>query len=64
MRISRISKTLGVAAAATLALTACGGGGDSNSSGEAGDGNAIITADSVEPQNPLCLLYTSPSPRD
>ncbi len=59
MRISRISKTLGVAAAATLALTACGGGGDSNSSGEAGDGNAIITADSVEPQNPLVPTNTT-----
>lgn len=57
MRYSRISKTLGVAAVATISLTACGGGGgDSNGSA---DGSAVITADTVEPQNPLVPTNTN-----
>lgn len=56
MRFSRISRTFGVAAVATLALTACGGGGDSNNSSDA---NATITADTVEPQNPLVPTNTA-----
>ena len=56
MRYSRISKTLGVAAVAALALSACGGG---DASDGPADDSAIITADSVEPQNPLVPTNTT-----
>ncbi|MGX6396035.1 peptide ABC transporter substrate-binding protein [Rothia kristinae] len=56
MRYSRISKTLGLAAVATLALSACGGG---NAADGQTDDSAIITADSVEPQNPLVPTNTT-----
>lgn len=56
MRISRASKIVGVATLAALSLAGCGGGGSSDSSGDA---NAVITVDGAEPQNPLVPTNTS-----
>ncbi|WP_129359999.1 MULTISPECIES: peptide ABC transporter substrate-binding protein [Micrococcaceae] len=57
MRFSRISTFASVAVISALALTGCGGG-SSAGSGDA-DSSAVITADSVEPQNPLVPTNTS-----
>ncbi len=59
MRFARTSKIVGVATLSALALSACGGGGDTSSSGGSGNASAIITADSVEPQNPLVPTNTA-----
>lgn len=60
MRLSRMSKTLGVAAALALALSACGGGsGTGDNSQASSDPNKVITAYSNEPQNPLLPANTN-----
>ncbi|WP_433874418.1 peptide ABC transporter substrate-binding protein [Sinomonas atrocyanea] len=61
MRLSRMSKALGAAAALALALSACsGGGGTSGGSAQSsGDPNKVITAYSNEPQNPLLPANTN-----
>lgn len=56
MRFSRISTFASVAAISVLALSGCGGG---TAGGGETDSSAIITADSVEPQNPLVPTNTS-----
>ena len=70
MKASKNYFTLSLIGAAVVALTACGGGG-SGASGTASisttvmDGliqNALVCVDANK--NGLCLLYTSPSPRD
>ena len=58
MRFTRTSKLLSVAAVAVLALSACGSG-DNEAANGSGDGNAIITANGTEPQNPLMPVNTN-----
>ncbi|WP_427018809.1 peptide ABC transporter substrate-binding protein [Pseudarthrobacter sp. P1] len=59
MRISRISKALGVAAAVALALTACGGSSSTGTAGGSSDSSKVITAFGGEPQNPLLPANTN-----
>ncbi|MET4058500.1 oligopeptide transport system substrate-binding protein [Arthrobacter sp. UYP6] len=60
MRFTRTSKLLSVAAVATLALSACGGGSDNAGSDDAAvNSSAIITANGTEPQNPLMPVNTN-----
>ncbi|OMH23393.1 ABC transporter substrate-binding protein [Tersicoccus phoenicis] len=60
MRRSRMSKTLGIAIAVTLSLSACGGGsGGGSAAGGSPDPNKVITAYSNEPQNPLLPANTN-----
>ena len=62
MKLSTLTKTGGILAASVLALTACGGGSESNGGSDNGDGPQVEMADPDRDWG--CLLYTSPSPRD
>ncbi|NOJ58443.1 ABC transporter substrate-binding protein [Arthrobacter sp. 260] len=55
MRLARISKVVGVALTATLALSACGGSGEDAASNT----DRPIVVDGVEPQNPLIPTSTN-----
>lgn len=60
MRFTHLSKAIGIAAVAALALTACGGsGGGSTNSDASGDANAIISAYGNEPQKSLIPANTN-----
>lgn len=57
IRQRALLKGLGVAVVASLALTGCGSGGDSEADG--GNDAAIISANTTEPQNPLIPTSTN-----
>ncbi|GAA1352630.1 ABC transporter substrate-binding protein [Falsarthrobacter nasiphocae] len=59
MRFARTTKIVGLATLSALALAACGGGSSDSGSSASGDAGAIITASSVEPENPLVPTNTS-----
>ncbi|MBQ1445040.1 MAG: ABC transporter substrate-binding protein [Renibacterium sp.] len=59
MRFTHLSKAIGIAAVAALALTACGGSGGSTNSDASGDANAIISAYGNEPQKSLIPANTN-----
>lgn len=57
MQSKRMFKYVSALSVGALALTACGGGGDNN--GDNADGDMIINAHNVEPQNPLVPTNTN-----
>lgn len=58
MQPKRMFKYVAVLSVGALALSACGGGGD-NGAAEGGDGDMVINAFNVEPQNPLVPTNTN-----
>lgn len=58
MQPKRMFKYVAIFSVGALALTACGGGGDNGAEG-GGDGDMVINAFNVEPQNPLVPTNTN-----
>lgn len=59
MRTRRIMTITAGLSAAALVLAGCGGGGDDGGGGGGGDGEMIINARGLEPQNPLIPTSTN-----
>ncbi|MGW1254001.1 peptide ABC transporter substrate-binding protein [Streptomyces sp. NPDC002513] len=57
MRGAKSAKWVGIATVVALGATACGGGGDTGSSGS-GKGNGVVSVEIGEPQNPLVPTNT------